>query len=893
MADEDWELPDFDRVEEEPEKDKGDVPEEPECGKEEGEGPSKQCSGLESLTAPEVMERFEKIFIDAFIDPGEVNLRKLGGSMVSFADEFELLGEDIDKATEWVDDAWKDGRTWQSKQVKTPKGLRIPIRQIINKGIPGKKSVEVAAPPSRPQSSEGPFKVSSFEWPGSIRELTRKRDDDALSQSSHRSDHDIQRSKAGAIRSRGEPVPPWTHDAELSNYPGSISTGGESSPPARSTWAKRAEPPSATAEGAALKIQRVSQAATGEGSEAGIKKDWVRRAEPPPEGSVLKFQPRSQAPTESQALPWDSKGGDEKARQNQNSRANLAASLASGSIPPAKSAARAVPGGQAADERDRRSINCAIAHLDHLKYLERCGYEASIRNEVRGEKADDKLLHILRPTRPGTGENHVRMFNRFLEYRTVVLRVDKSSGRSGFEGKEDPDMFGSQLIQPSEIFDWTEDMIKSELGKNSPMRALQCLGYYGGLLGIDELINLSRLPAANSLAKSYKDANFKPPERAEIYPVKLVDTMESVVCDPNEDPFDRLVCGRLRMCVGSSTRHDDQKNTAPNTLECILDESRLLRGVRGYASITKTRSRHWVVSAKSVSGNNPKWLQETLKLLKKAHSDRWSLDDHLGKACNTRTTQWLNKPPSHYSDTMHIRRILGDKGYSIDQLRSFRWHGAKNFMVTIAQVLNLPDRTILQQGGWAESGKSMLETYDREKTFKALKLQEQCIQHLWSEDGSVPLVVKVSEFQEVSPAEAKAPEGATEQSDSESDSDSDSSDDETMLVVNTSTGKIHLPKEASTVKGAGRCGVTVPASTCQILSGDTLGDSQSNWRPCMRCFTACSEAMICGRLCSAKHALGKQCKKLCVLDCKDDGSVDFSAGHRCASHAQIGNFKSG
>ena len=173
---------------------------------------------------------------------------------------------------------------------------------------------------------------------------------------------------------------------------------------------------------------------------------------------------------------------------------------------------------------------------------------------------------------------------------------------------------------------------------------------------------------SSKLAKDYKADRPGVVSRAPAFEVEFVSWLERMVvhgCDHGMSEQDRLTLGRLRICIGASLRHDDLKRTSTSTYSFLMEhESVVVRGLVGCAVRTKTQPRHWVCSGHSVSGPlELSGLEATIKLLRTAHGAGWGRDDHTGKSCNGEATRRDALPVSHYSDMIHVRRLMAMSGH--------------------------------------------------------------------------------------------------------------------------------------------------------------------------------------------------------------------------------------
>ena len=116
----------------------------------------------------------------------------------------------------------------------------------------------------------------------------------------------------------------------------------------------------------------------------------------------------------------------------------------------------------------------------------------------------------------------------------------------------------------------------------------------------------------------------------------MIAFIEDAILDESRSAPDRLVLGRLRLGIQTSTRHDDRLHTPIARCEWVRNRGATsVRGLRSRASQTKTKARYWAASYLSVKPGNEAWLPTTMELAMQAHGATWIRDDHFGQACSS------------------------------------------------------------------------------------------------------------------------------------------------------------------------------------------------------------------------------------------------------------------
>ena len=95
--------------------------------------------------------------------------------------------------------------------------------------------------------------------------------------------------------------------------------------------------------------------------------------------------------------------------------------------------------------------------------------------------------------------------------------------------------------------------------------------------------------------------------------------------------------------------------------------------------------------------------------------------------------------------------------FSLDEITSFRGHGAKPTLTALAMKLGVDRKNLRDQGGWRGDKEDLMpDTYATEAQVLALALQERCLRHLRAGHDSL-LIETVPRENDVAPARGKFP----------------------------------------------------------------------------------------------------------------------------------------
>jgi len=342
---------------------------------------------------------------------------------------------------------------------------------------------------------------------------------------------------------------------------------------------------------------------------------------------------------------------------------------------------------------------------------------------------DDELRELVRPRRPGTLSRHCRMFGRFASF----LMGD------GFARSVTPLIIDGPLV-----LSWLTDLMNHNVGANTPAAAMGCLRFFSELLGFDFSGNFKII---NNKILEYKENRSLAPQQAAPFGVDVLRWLEEMVMDTSQADVDRAVCGRWRLMVQASVRHDDLRRTPIGKCKWVVNKEGELRGLWAQAAETKTFPRSWVCAVGSVDCHD-EWLPTFMKLMREAHGLGFNTDDHFGKRTLPDRSGYDIGPTDGQADTYHVRYLLLQENikrqssniperFRFEDIRKVRHHGAKCTFTSCAQYLQhkgyckVSRAAVRNQGGWKAKGEdSMPDTYLRSKQLLFLELQEKCLAYI-------------------------------------------------------------------------------------------------------------------------------------------------------------------
>ena len=335
----------------------------------------------------------------------------------------------------------------------------------------------------------------------------------------------------------------------------------------------------------------------------------------------------------------------------------------------------------------------------------------------------ERFRLFTRPKRASTGLNYTRLMQRFMAWRRDRSDLDKRT--NGLDAK-----LG--------ILEFTESLIQEQVGYLTPRSFLYAVDYFATAFGFNATGGYWN--RAKRLAGSYASSKVEPTSRAPLFQKATLAALETAVLDPFMSRPERIACGKLRLCVQSSTRFDDLLNTPLNRCEWVRrpGETTII-GLRSRALRGKTGARQWIAALSGVEAGNDKWLPTLMELVLSSHGATWRDDDHFGKMASSDMVNFLRRPACISTDVSLIKSALEKYrreglqiGLDPKELQILRWHGAKATLSSVMQHLGIREKAVRFQGGWASRAETMPDTYLREAQTLVLTVQQRCLDYLRS-----------------------------------------------------------------------------------------------------------------------------------------------------------------
>lgn len=394
-----------------------------------------------------------------------------------------------------------------------------------------------------------------------------------------------------------------------------------------------------------------------------------------------------------------------------------------------------------ASEMSKFQAECLSVYRE-LKVL-KVPMELSEIVETEGTLDEIRFHRLTAPNKAATGLNYTRLMARFLKWRRE-RDVEAEAGSS----------FDSHMG----VLDFAEHLVQSECGYLTPKSFLYAVDYFGTAFGYTHVGG--RWNRAKRLAASYAATKTSPVSRAPGFTRSTMVALEAAVLNDFLTKPERVACGKLRLCIQSSTRFDDILNTPLVCCEWVRrpGEAEIL-GLRSRAIRGKSGPRAWIAAISGVDPKHDDWLPVLMKLILESHGVKWKEDDHMGKAAGSDDTTFLRSPSSLGGDVSLVKSALGkmsedgeDVGLTLKELEGLRWHGAKASLSSVMQHLGIREKAVRFQGGWKDRAESMPDTYLREAQTLVLETQQKCIRYL-REGGDLVRLVGVSVDHQAPPEE--------------------------------------------------------------------------------------------------------------------------------------------
>ena len=333
----------------------------------------------------------------------------------------------------------------------------------------------------------------------------------------------------------------------------------------------------------------------------------------------------------------------------------------------------------------------------------------------------ERFRLFTRPKRASAGLNYTRLMERFMSWRLNRSDLDKRT--NGLDAK-----LG--------VLEFTEDLIQNQVGYLTPRSFLYAVDYFATAFGFSATGgNWNR---AKRLAGSYAASKIEPTSRAPLFQKSTLAALEAAVLDPFMSRPERIACGKLRLCVQSSTRFDDLLNTPLNRCEWVRRPGeKTIIGLRSRALRGKTGARQWIASLSGVEADNDKWLPTLMELVLSSHGATWREDDHFGKMASPDMVHFMRRPACISTDVALVKSALEKYhregrqiGMDSKELQILRWHGAKATLSSVMQHLGIREKAVRFQGGWSSRAETMPDTYLREAQTLVLTVQQRCLDYL-------------------------------------------------------------------------------------------------------------------------------------------------------------------
>ena len=337
-----------------------------------------------------------------------------------------------------------------------------------------------------------------------------------------------------------------------------------------------------------------------------------------------------------------------------------------------------------------------------------------------GIDADRFRMHV-EPNRASTGLRYARLVKAFLEWI--------KDQANPFQGKP-------ACFEKLNGLAYIEHLMLSSVGANTPLSFLYALDFYSRSLGFE--LGGNHYARGKRLALRYAQHNKVDKKSAPMFPRQLLVTLERVVLDGSFPLTERVACGKLRVCIQSSMRHNDLLNTPLAAFEWVRHRGDLkIVGLRSKAVKGKTKARAWICSLLGADSANDKWLSVFVKILVQSHGASWKSHDFTGRLPSATTEGFLEAPSTIEQDVGQVKTcLLGlvAKGVPVGldraQVELLRWHSCKATLTSLMQHLGLRSKVVRFSGDWSSRDESMEDVYLREAQLLTLKGQERCLAFL-------------------------------------------------------------------------------------------------------------------------------------------------------------------
>ena len=324
------------------------------------------------------------------------------------------------------------------------------------------------------------------------------------------------------------------------------------------------------------------------------------------------------------------------------------------------------------------------------------------------------------PNRARTGLRYVRLFLGLMKWQ---------------EGKANPFEGRSEPFEQLNVLLYMECLADCEVGARTLQSLLYSMDYFARAFGFS--MGGGHLGRAKRLALRYAQLTRTDRKAAPLFGRKVMVALERVLLDENFSFTKRVACGKLRLCIQSSMRHDDLLNTPIAHMEWVRRKAEIsVVGLRSKATKGKSGARAWVCSVLAADPANDGWLPKLVELLVHSHGIGWEKSDHCGRMPSADMEGFTLTPATLEADVVLIKQALleasriFDVGMTEFDISTLRFHGAKATLTSLMQHMGLPPRVVRLSGDWSKRDESMADTYLREAQLLQLKGQERCLAYL-------------------------------------------------------------------------------------------------------------------------------------------------------------------
>ena len=444
---------------------------------------------------------------------------------------------------------------------------------------------------------------------------------------------------------------------------------------------------------------------------------FKRKAVAPPDGSLGREEGSVRAPSPPASEKPESASFSRKARppteeQVMKKEAQIPKFTTSGG----RKADGSMKERELAELKRFQEISCAI-FVD----MQEMGLRMDIGELVVGDDGsldlDRFMLHIA-PSRAATGLRYARLMRNLIRWT--------SENPNPFKNKE-------ASVEKLNVLGYLEWMVNRETGSRTPQSLLYALDFYARAFGFG--IGGSHLERSKRLSLRYSQLKRTDRKAAPMFSRRFMWILEEVALDDRRPLPQRVACGKLRVCIQCSMRHNDLLNTPLSDYEWVRRRGSMdIIALRSKALKGKSGARAWICSTLAVDKGHDKWLSVLVGLLIESHGVAWTSHDFTGRLPGPGGAGFLEAPSTLEQDVIQVKLCLQtllregvDPGMTTFETAILRWHGAKATLTSIMQHLGLDPKIVRFSGDWSQRDESMADTYLREAQMLALRGQERSL----------------------------------------------------------------------------------------------------------------------------------------------------------------------